>query len=80
MNRAPGRRQAAGESQEVSPPGGGETAYVNTWALGPLDAGSTRTFVWQVVPVKAGLHTVHYTVAAGLAGKANAAPARRRAP
>jgi hypothetical protein len=58
------------ESQEVSPPGGGQTAYVNTWALGPLAAGATRAFVWKVVPVKSGVHTVTYSVAAGLAGKA----------
>jgi len=60
------------QSQSVSPPGGGQTAYVSTWALGPLAPGSTQTFVWRVVPVKAGLHTVHFTVAAGLAGKAKA--------
>src|SRR4029077_933244 len=42
------------ESETVSPPGGGQTAYVNTWALGPLAAGSTETFEWRVVPVKAG--------------------------
>lgn len=58
------------ESQAVSPPGGGQTAYVNTWALGPLAPGRTQTFLWRVVPVKAGLHTVRFTVAAGLAGKA----------
>ena len=57
------------ESETVSPPGGGQTAYVNTWALGALAPGHTRTFVWRVVPVKAGLHIVHYTVAAGLTGK-----------
>ena len=61
------------ETQEVSLPGNGQTAYVNTWALGPLGAGQTRTFTWQVVPVVAGSHTVHYAVAAGLAGKARAA-------
>lgn len=60
------------ETQEVSTPGGAETAYVNTWALGPLPAGGTRLFSWKVVPVKPGLHTVTYTVAAGLAGKARA--------
>jgi hypothetical protein len=60
------------ESEAVSPPGGGQTAYVNTWALGPLAPGHTRTFLWHVVPVKAGVHTVHYTVAAGLAGRATA--------
>jgi hypothetical protein len=60
------------ESEAVSPPGGGQTAYVNTWALGPLAPGATRTFLWRVVPVKSGLHTVDYTVAAGLGGKAKA--------
>lgn len=60
------------ETQEVSIPGGGQTAYVNTWALGALRAGATQTFTWHVVPVRAGVYTVHYTVAAGLAGKAKA--------
>jgi hypothetical protein len=60
------------DSVSVSPPGSGQTVYVNTWALGPLAAGSTQTFTWQVVPVKAGMHTVHFTVAAGLAGTAKA--------
>jgi hypothetical protein len=58
------------ESQEVSQPGGAQTAYVNTWALGGLPAGQTRTFRWRVTPVKAGSYTVHYRFAAGLAGKA----------
>jgi hypothetical protein len=61
------------ETQEVSLPGNAQTAYVNTWALGPLGAGQTRTFTWRVIPVIAGTHTVHYAVAAGLAGKARAA-------
>jgi hypothetical protein len=59
-------------SQAISPPGGGQTAYVNTWALGPLAPGRTQTFRWRVTPVKPGTHTVHFTVAAGLAGKAHA--------
>jgi hypothetical protein len=60
------------ESEEVSQPGGGSTAYLNTWALGPLAAGQTRSFVWKVIPVKAGTHTVSFAVGAGLAGKAKA--------
>jgi len=59
-------------TQTVSPAGGGQTAYFSTWALGPLAPGHTRTFLWRVTPVKPGLHIVHYTVAAGLAGKARA--------
>jgi hypothetical protein len=67
-------------TQTVSPPGGAQTAYVNTWALGPLAPGRTRTFLWQLTPLKPGLHTVHFAVAAGLGGKAvarfaNGAPA-----
>lgn len=59
-------------TQEVSIPGGGQTAYVNTWSLGSLAPGQTQTYVWKVVPVKPGEHVVHYSVAAGLAGKAKA--------
>jgi hypothetical protein len=60
------------ESETISPPGGGQTAYVNTWALGALAPGRTRTFVWHVVPVKGGVHVVHFTVAPGLSGKSQA--------
>ncbi len=60
------------ESQVVSPPGGGQTAYVNTWALGPLAPGHARTFTWHVTPVKAGVYTVHYTIAASLSDVARA--------
>ena len=60
------------QTEEVNPPGGGETAFVNTWALGALAPGGSRTFVWRVTPVKAGVHTIHYTVSAGLDGNARA--------
>lgn len=74
IERGPGVSAALPvQSQEVSPPGGGQTAYVNTWALGPLAAGETQTFAWHVVPVKPGAHTVHYAIAAGLGGNARAA-------
>ena len=59
-------------TQEVSQLGGGQTAYVDTWALGPLASGRTKTFLWRLMPVKAGRYTVSYTVNAGLAGKAKA--------
>ena len=60
------------QSQVVSPPGGGQTAYLNTWALGSLPAGHARTFAWRVTPVKPGSYTVHYTIAAGLSGNVKA--------
>jgi hypothetical protein len=60
------------QSQAVSPPGGGQTAYVNTWALGPLAPARTQTFTWRVTPVKPGVYTVHYTIAAGLSGRSRA--------
>ena len=59
-------------SEEVYPSGGSETAYVNTWALGSLAPGASKVFAWHVTPVKSGVHTVYYTVAAGLSGKARA--------
>jgi hypothetical protein len=55
-----------------SGPQGGQTAYTNTWALGKLAPGATRTFVWNVTAVVPGLHTIGYRVAAGLNGKARA--------
>ncbi|HTZ62633.1 MAG TPA: hypothetical protein VMB51_00860 [Solirubrobacteraceae bacterium] len=60
------------ESEAVAPPGGGQTAYVETWALGPLAPGASATFHWLVTPVEPGLHHVRYVVAAGLAGNAKA--------
>jgi hypothetical protein len=53
-------------------PRGGTTAYTNTWALGRIGAGQTKTFEWRVTPVEAGSHEVTYRVAAGLDGKAKA--------
>jgi hypothetical protein len=51
-------------------PVGGDTAYTNTWALGPLKAGEIRTFRWKVTAVKPGAYTVDYSVSPGLNGKA----------
>ena len=64
------------QSQAIDPPGGGQTAYVNTWALGPLAPGATKTFVWRVTPVKAGVHSIGFVVAAGLNGNAHARVSR----
>lgn len=55
-----------------SGPSGGATAYTNTWAMGALKPGQTKTFTWHVTPVAAGTHKVSYRVAAGLTGKAKA--------
>ena len=54
-------------------PSGGETAYANTWALGPLKAGDERTFTWSVTAVKSGSYTIDYAVSPGLTGKAKPA-------
>jgi hypothetical protein len=51
-------------------PRGGDTAYVSTWALGPLAKGATKTFEWHVTPVVSGTHVLRWHVAAGLNGKA----------
>jgi hypothetical protein len=73
VNSAPGPMPTVRVlSEEIYPAGGSETAYVNTWALGPLAPGAHKVFVWKVTPVKAGIHTVYYTVAAGLNGRSRA--------
>jgi len=51
-------------------PEGGETAYTNTWSLGRMDAGQTKTFEWRVTAVQAGDYTVDYRISPGLDGKA----------
>jgi hypothetical protein len=53
-------------------PVGGTTAYTNTWALGSVPPGATRTFTWKVTAIQPGTHTVKYRVAAGLNGRAKA--------
>lgn len=75
IERGPGpKAEPPVETEEVSIPGGAQTAYVNTWALGRLGPGQTQTFVWKLVPVKPGTYTVAYRLAAGLAGRARAVP------
>jgi len=61
-------------------PRGGDSAYVNTWALGALAPGATKRFTWHVTALVPGAHTVRYRVAAGLDGKAQAVLADGRAP
>jgi len=74
VNDGPGAlAKPAVESEEVDREGGASTAFVNTWALGPLAAGAKSRFLWKVTPVKAGSHVVHYAVAAGLDGRSLAA-------
>ena len=53
-------------------PRGCDTAYVNTWACGPLRPSQQKTFRWSVTAVKAGDFRVRWRVAAGLDGKAKA--------
>lgn len=53
-------------------PGNNITADANTWSTGKVASGQTRTFVWNVMPVKSGARTVTYALAAGLNGKARA--------
>ena len=68
----PGASQPPVSTQEVSQPGGAQTAYVSTWTLGPLKSGAQQTYTWEVVPVKPGIWAVTYEVAAGLGGNAKA--------
>jgi hypothetical protein len=62
------------EAKDASPRGC-DTAYVNTWACGPLKPKEQRTFRWSVTAVQAGNFKVDWRVAAGLDGKAKAVAA-----
>jgi hypothetical protein len=59
------------ESKDAAPRGC-DTAYVNTWACGPLKPNQMKTFRWSVTAVHAGDYRVVWRVAAGLDGKAKA--------
>jgi hypothetical protein len=59
------------EAKDASPLGC-DTAYVNTWACGPLAADKQKTFRWSVTAVEAGDFEINWRVAAGLDGKAKA--------
>lgn len=50
-------------------PSDGDTAYANTWALGPIAPQRTRTFVWRVVPVRSGSYTLRYKLTGSLTGR-----------
>jgi hypothetical protein len=54
-------------------PRGGTSAYSNTWSLGRLPAGRSRTFEWKLTPVEPGTYSIAYRVAPGLDGKARLA-------
>jgi hypothetical protein len=54
------------------PPFDAASALTNTWAIGPVAGGQTRTFTWNVTAVRAGTYSLRYKVGAGLYGKAKA--------
>jgi hypothetical protein len=54
-------------------PKGGTSAYSNTWSLGPLKGGETKTFEWKLTAVEPGDYSLAYRVAPGLDGKARLA-------
>ena len=79
VNGVPKRIGGFPESK-LAAPEGGETAYVSTWALGPLKRGRTKSFKWSVTAVRGGSYRIRWKVAAGLDGKAKAVDAQGLAP
>jgi len=57
---------------KLAAPDGGQTALVDTWALGELKPGAEKTFRWRVTAVQPGPFELSYAIAAGLGGKARA--------
>ena len=54
-------------------PVGGTSAYSNTWTLGPLKGGQTKTFEWKLTAVEPGRYSLAYRVSPGLDNKARLA-------
>ena len=63
---------AEGEDLEKAPSAGAGVAQTDTFSFGEVAPGDTVSAVWRVTPVQAGTYTVHYEIAAGLAGNAKA--------
>ncbi len=59
-------------------PAGGESAYTNTWAVGPLGKGQTRTVEWKLTALKAGRYTVGWRLAPALEGDVKLAGGRTK--
>jgi hypothetical protein len=57
-------------------PVGGDAAYTNTWALGPLGKGQTRTVEWKLTALVAGRYTVGWRLAPSLEGDVELAGGR----
>jgi hypothetical protein len=49
-------------------PAGGDSAYTNTWAVGGLGKGQSRTVEWKLTAVEAGRYTVVWRIAPSLEG------------
>jgi hypothetical protein len=62
------------------PPDNSTTAFTNTWAVGEVPKGESRTLVWKVTAVRSGTYTLRWKVAAGLDGKAKARSREGDAP
>jgi hypothetical protein len=59
-------------------PVGGDSAYTNTWAVGPLAAGKARTVKWRLTAVRAGRYTVAWRLAPALEGNVSVRGERTR--
>lgn len=66
-----GVRKQIGNYPEIKldAPDGGETFFVNTWALGELKPDAKTTFRWRVTAMRPGPYKLTYKVSAGLHGK-----------
>jgi hypothetical protein len=61
-------------------PRSGDTAYANTWSLGAIAPGRTRTFTWRVVPVRAGRFELRYRLFGSTSGRSQLRLADGSAP
>jgi hypothetical protein len=76
LNSGPGQKEivlgGAADKPAILDDSEAQGAYVDTWSLGALQPGQTKTFRWDVTAVKAGPYRLSYSVAAGLDGKSKA--------
>ena len=72
--RSPTPRARSGSSTRARR--GGESVYTNTWAVGPLGEGQSRTVEWKLTAMRPGSYTVAWRLAPALVGDVTLADGR----
>jgi hypothetical protein len=72
FGRHSGEQNLASTSRPVwivdTGPASGDSAYADTWAIGPLAPHAVKTFVWRLAAVQPGRYTLTYALSGSVTG------------